>query len=83
MGLFLALIAPRSGFRYKTRGIGLGSFQELGKGLRTILREKRFCFFARSVPLLSFVCNRWEKRTERPNAGGVSIRSRSGAPSRK
>ena len=25
----------------------------------------------------------WKKRNERPNVGGVSIRSRNGAPSRK
>ena len=30
-----------------------------------------------------FQCNMWEKRNERPNAGGVSIRSRNGNPSRK
>ena len=31
-----------------------------------------------------FTCNMvWEKRNERPNVGGVSIRSRNGAPSRK
>ena len=28
-------------------------------------------------------CNIWKKRNERPNVGGVSIRSRNGAPSRK
>ena len=32
----------------------------------------------------TFLFNRtWKKRIERPNAGGVSIRSRNGAPSRK
>ena len=30
-----------------------------------------------------FLCNIWKKRNERPNAGGVSIRCRNGAPSRK
>ena len=30
-----------------------------------------------------FSCNVWKKRNERPNVGGVSIRSRNGAPSRK
>ena len=30
-----------------------------------------------------FLCNIWKKRSERPNVGGVSIRSRNGAPSRK
>ena len=30
---------------------------------------------------LYLVCNIWKKRNERPNAGGVSIRSRNGAPS--
>ena len=30
-----------------------------------------------------FLCHLWEKRNERPNVGGVSIRSRSGDPSRK
>ena len=30
-----------------------------------------------------FLCNIWKKRNERPNIGGVSIRSRNGAPSRK
>ena len=30
-----------------------------------------------------FLCNIWKKRNERPNVGGVSIRSRNGAPSRK
>ena len=32
-----------------------------------------------------FLCNIWEKkkRSERPNVGGVSIRIRNGAPSRK
>ena len=30
-----------------------------------------------------FLCNMWKKRNERPNVGGVSIRSRNGAPSRK
>ena len=30
-----------------------------------------------------FLCNIWKKRIERPNVGGVSIRSRNGAPSRK
>ena len=29
------------------------------------------------------LCNVWKKRNERPNFGGVSIRSRNGAPSRK
>ena len=30
-----------------------------------------------------FLCIIWKKRNERPNVGGVSIRSRNGAPSRK
>ena len=30
-----------------------------------------------------FLCNLWKKRNERRNVGGVSIRSRNGAPSRK
>ena len=30
-----------------------------------------------------FLCNTWKKRYELPNVGGVSIRSRNGAPSRK
>ena len=30
-----------------------------------------------------FLGDTWKKLTERPNLGGVSIRSRSGAPSRK
>ena len=30
-----------------------------------------------------FQCNIWKKRNERPNVGGVSIRSRNGAPSHK
>ena len=30
-----------------------------------------------------FLCNIWKKGNERPNVGGVSIRSRNGAPSRK
>ena len=30
-----------------------------------------------------FPCNTWKKRNERPNVGGVSIRSKNGAPSRK
>ena len=30
-----------------------------------------------------FLRNIWKKRNERPNVGGVSIRSRNGAPSRK
>ena len=30
-----------------------------------------------------FLCNIWKKRDERPNVGGVSIRSRNGALSRK
>ena len=30
-----------------------------------------------------FLCNIWKKRNERPNVGGVSIRSRNGHPSRK
>ena len=30
-----------------------------------------------------FLCNIWKKRNERQNVGGVSIRSRNGAPSRK
>ena len=30
-----------------------------------------------------FICNIWKTRNERPNVGGVSIRSRKGAPSRK
>ena len=29
------------------------------------------------------LCHTWEKRDERPNVGGVSIRSRNGAPSQK
>ena len=29
------------------------------------------------------MCNIWKKRNGRPNVGGVSIRSRNGAPSRK
>ena len=30
-----------------------------------------------------FLCSTWKKGNERPNVGGVSIRSRNGAPSRK
>ena len=30
-----------------------------------------------------FPCSMWKKRNERPNVGGVSIRSRNGAPCRK
>ena len=30
-----------------------------------------------------FLCRIWKKRNERPNVGGVSIRSRNAAPSRK
>ena len=30
-----------------------------------------------------FLCNIWKKRNERPNVGGISIRSRNGASSRK
>ena len=30
-----------------------------------------------------FLCNIWKKRNKRPNVGGVSARSRNGAPSRK
>ena len=30
-----------------------------------------------------FLCNIWKQRNERPIVGGVSIRSRNGAPSRK
>ena len=30
-----------------------------------------------------FLCNTWKKRNERPNVGGVPVRSRNGAPSRK
>ena len=30
-----------------------------------------------------FLCNIRKKRNERPNVGGVSVRSRNGAPSRK
>ena len=30
-----------------------------------------------------FLCSIWKKRNERPNVGGVSARSRNGAPSRK
>ena len=30
-----------------------------------------------------FLCSIWKKRNERPDAGGVSIKSRNGAPSRK
>ena len=30
-----------------------------------------------------FLCSMWKKQNERPNVGGVSIRSRNGAPSRK
>ena len=30
-----------------------------------------------------FLCGTWKKRSERPNVGGVSIRSRNDAPSRK
>ena len=30
-----------------------------------------------------FLCSIWKKRNERPNVGGVSIRSSNGAPSRK
>ena len=30
-----------------------------------------------------FLCNIWKKRNERPNDGGVSIRSRNGAPCRE
>ena len=29
------------------------------------------------------LCNIWKKRNERPHVGGVSIRSRNGAPFRK
>ena len=30
-----------------------------------------------------YICNKWKKCNERPNVGGVPIRSGSGAPSRK
>ena len=30
-----------------------------------------------------FLCITWENRNERPNVGGVSLRSRNGAPSRE
>ena len=30
-----------------------------------------------------FLCSIWKKRNERPNVGGVFVRSRNGAPSRK
>ena len=30
-----------------------------------------------------FLCSVWRKRNERRNVGGVSVRSRNGAPSRK
>ena len=30
-----------------------------------------------------FLCNIWKRRSEGPNVGGVSVRSRNGAPSRK
>ena len=30
-----------------------------------------------------FLCSTWRKRSERRNVGGVSMRSRNGAPSRK
>ena len=30
-----------------------------------------------------FLCSIWKRRNELPNVGGVSIRSRNGAPSRK
>ena len=30
-----------------------------------------------------FLCNIWKKHIERPNIGGVSVRSTNGAPSRK
>ena len=30
-----------------------------------------------------FLCNVWKKRNERPNVGGVSVRSGNGAQSRK
>ena len=30
-----------------------------------------------------FLCSIWNRRNERPNVGGFSIRSRNGAPSRK
>ena len=30
-----------------------------------------------------FLCDIWKRRNERPNVGGVSIRCRNGAPSRK
>ena len=30
-----------------------------------------------------FICNLWAKRDEHPNVGGISIRGRNGAPSRK
>ena len=30
-----------------------------------------------------FLCNIWKKRNESPNVGGVSTKSRNGAPSRK
>ena len=30
-----------------------------------------------------FLCNIWKKRSECPNVGGFSTRSRNGAPSRK
>ena len=30
-----------------------------------------------------FLCSIWKTRNERPNGGGVSIRSRNGAPSRQ
>ena len=35
------------------------------------------------APLKRFLYNEWKKRNERLNVGGVSIRSRNGAPSRK
>ena len=32
---------------------------------------------------VKFLCSIWKRGNERPNVGGVSIRSRNGAPSRK
>ena len=35
------------------------------------------------ITMFLLVCNTWKQRSERPNVGGVSSRSRNGAPPRK
>ena len=63
----------------------MGKFGTLDSSEKTIaiLADKWWPQTAKQGISKKFPCAIWKKRNERPNVGGVSVRSRNGAPSRK